>query len=125
METIIIDAKVIEEHKKEAARRERRAKWNKFKEETVTFVENHWQELAALAVPAAVGVAKGISKYAKKQQAVRAELKTKDLRVDDTSLGHYWELRRKLTNREWIQIEARRQRGERLANILADMKVLK
>lgn len=125
MDPIVIDAALIENQKKEAARRERKAKIEKFKKEVREFVEEHWQEMAAAAVPVVVGTAKGVSKYVKRHQATKAELKVKDLRVYDTSLGHYWELRRKLTNNEWLQIEIRRQNGERLANILADMHVLK
>ena len=43
----------------------------------------------------------------------------------DRSLGHYWQLNRTLSNKEWIAIEERRKNGERLADILKDLKVLK
>lgn len=43
----------------------------------------------------------------------------------DRSLGHYWELRRKLTNDEWVAIDKRKKKGERLADILDSLKVLK
>ncbi len=43
----------------------------------------------------------------------------------DRSLGHYWALRRELTNREWAEIDQRKKSGERLADILSEMKVLK
>ena len=43
----------------------------------------------------------------------------------DRSLGHYWALKRGLSNREWIEIDKRKQNGERLADILSEMKVLK
>ena len=43
----------------------------------------------------------------------------------DRSLGHYWHLRRDLTNREWREVEARKEAGESLGEILESMKVLK
>ena len=43
----------------------------------------------------------------------------------DRSLGHYWKLRRELTNEEWIAIDKRKRNGERLGDILAELKVLK
>ena len=55
----------------------------------------------------------------KKQEAV------KNLYCYDRSLGHYWALRRELTNREWLEIDARKKNGERLSDILAELKVLK
>lgn len=54
--------------------------------------------------------------------------KEKDLKTlycYDRSLGHYWALRRPLTNREWIEIDRRKKNGERLADILSELKVLK
>lgn len=43
----------------------------------------------------------------------------------DRSLGHYWKLRRKLTNEEWLEIDRRRKSGERLSDILTQLNVLK
>jgi len=49
----------------------------------------------------------------------------KDLYCYDRSLGHYWKLRRELTNSEWVEIDQRKQNGERLADILDELKALK
>ena len=49
----------------------------------------------------------------------------KDLYCYDRSLGHYWRLRRELSNKEWLEIDQRKKNGERLADILDEMKVLK
>ena len=49
----------------------------------------------------------------------------KDLYCYDRSLGHYWRLRRELSNKEWLEIDQRKKNGERLSDILAEMKVLK
>lgn len=54
-----------------------------------------------------------------KQEAI------KNLYCYDRSLGHYWRLRRPLTNKEWLAIDIRRKHGERMADILMSMKVLK
>ena len=43
----------------------------------------------------------------------------------DRSLGHYWQLKRPLKNEEWVAIEQRRKNGERLADILSELRVLK
>lgn len=48
----------------------------------------------------------------------------KDRYVYDRSLGHYWKLRRVLTNQEWLELDRRRKQGERMADILASMDVL-
>lgn len=55
--------------------------------------------------------------------AIEEELK--DLYCYDRSLGHYWRLRRELSNKEWLEIDQRKKNGERLADILDEMKVLK
>lgn len=49
----------------------------------------------------------------------------KNLYCYDRSLGHYWKLRRELTNQEWLEIDRRKRAGERLADILSELKVLK
>lgn len=49
----------------------------------------------------------------------------KNLYCYDRSLGHYWRLRRELSNREWLEIDNRKRNGERLSEILDEMKVLK
>ncbi len=49
----------------------------------------------------------------------------KNLYCYDRSLGHYWALRRELTNKEWLMIDQRKKNGERLSDILAELKVLK
>ena len=43
----------------------------------------------------------------------------------DRSAGHYWELKRKLRNSDWSIINERKAKGEKLGDILKDMKVLK
>ena len=56
---------------------------------------------------------------------LRKQEELKDLYCYDRSLGHYWRLRRELTNAEWLEIDRRKKNGERLADILEELKVLK
>ena len=56
---------------------------------------------------------------------LRKQEELKDLYCYDRSLGHYWRLRRELSNKEWLEIDQRKKNGERLSDILAEMTVLK
>jgi hypothetical protein len=49
----------------------------------------------------------------------------KELYVYDRSLGHYWKLKRRLSNKDWASIDKRYREGERLADILNDLDVIK
>lgn len=69
------------------------------------------------------GIAAG-AKMLSKHAALAKEQDLKDLYCYDRSLGHYWKLRRELTNDEWLEIDKRKKEGERLSDILDDMKVL-
>ena len=53
------------------------------------------------------------------------EQNLKDLYIYDRSHGHYWELRRKLSTRELLEIDKRKDKGESLVDILESMRVLK
>ena len=120
---------VIDEKKFRKARR--RAQTREFirdkTEKLSDWVEEH-QDFLKIAVPVGAGVTTIIAKGARTAAQHRKLKKVQDLKENycyDRSLGHYWELRRKLTNEEWIQIDKRKKNGERLADILSDLKVLK
>lgn len=49
----------------------------------------------------------------------------KDARIYDAREGFYWELRRKLTNAERQAIARKRKNGEKLGDILEEMRLLK
>lgn len=51
--------------------------------------------------------------------------KVKEHRIYDRSEGHYWELRREPTNAEWYVIKERRVKGEKLVDILEDLRLLR
>lgn len=122
---IMFNEKVeIVDFQKEAKKRERKEKINrKIKNVTAWISDN--KEICLFLGPTLVGSvtagAKAITKHAKLKQ----EKNLKELYCYDPSLGHYWKLRRELTNSEWVEIDKRKKNGERLANILDELKVLK
>lgn len=83
------------------------------------------KEFVILVAPIVVGIGGKIIKFVIKQHTLHQEEELKDLYCYDRSLGHYWKLRRELTNQEWVEIDKRKRDGERLADILSDFKVLK
>ena len=82
-------------------------------------------EKAAVIASSALGVATYVGKAAIKNVNLRKQEAVKILYCYDRSLGHYWRLKRELTNHEWLEIDRRKREGEKLAEILASMKVLK
>lgn len=82
-------------------------------------------EQAAILLGAIVSGIAYFGKAAIRHINLRKQEAVKVLYCYDRSLGHYWRLKRELSNREWLEIEKRKQAGEKLANILDSMKVLK
>lgn len=88
------------------------------------FIDDN-RELIIVVGPVLLGaITTGINVVGKHLN-LRKQEKIKDLYVYDRSLGHYWLLRRELTNKEWVEVDKRKANGERLADILSEMKVLK
>lgn len=83
------------------------------------------KELILVVGPIALGVITTCVKVVGKRANLRKEKDLKDLYCYDRSLGHYWRLRRELSNAEWVEIDKRKSNGERLADILSELKVLK
>lgn len=75
--------------------------------------------------PIIVGGIATVVKVVGKHVNLRKQEDVKNLYCYDRSLGHYWRLRRELSNKEWLEIDTRKKNGERLADILAELKVLK
>lgn len=101
-------------------------KWNfkwKMKQVGQWCIEN--KELVMWLTPIVIGGATTVVKVVGKTYNLKKQESVKNLYCYDRSLGHYWSLRRELSNREWIEIDQRKQNGERLADILESMKVLK
>lgn len=82
-------------------------------------------ELATFIGTSVVAVTKITVKAIGKHHNLVKEEHVKTHYCYDRSLGHYWALRRELTNREWLEIDSRKKAGERLSDILSEMKVLK
>lgn len=75
--------------------------------------------------PVIVGGITTVIKVVSKRANLCKEEHIKKLYCYDRSLGHYWELRRELSNKEWLVIDQRKKNGERLADILSELRVLK
>lgn len=75
--------------------------------------------------PVFIGGVATLYKGASKRANLRKMEDIKDLRCYDNKLGHYWKLRRELTNDEWLEIDRRKRNGEPLSDILEQLKVLK
>ena len=83
------------------------------------------KEVLLIIVPAAAAGVTGACKLGGKLIDAHREHSHQNLTCYDRSLGHYWQLKRELDNDEWLSIEKRRKNGERLADILSELKVLK
>ena len=95
----------------------------KFQEGKKWVLDN--KETIILLAPIVIGSASTIVKVVGKHINLSKEESLKNQYCYDRSLGHYWKLKRKLSNNEWVRIEKRKNNGERLADILSDLKVLK
>lgn len=116
-----IDLEDIIKAEKKAKKRE--AFQNKIKS-IGTWITNN-KELVIVAIPVVAGAVTGATKLVKKTVVQRQAKDLKELYCYDPSLGHYWRLKRKLTNADWIKINARKNNGESLGTILDELKVLK
>lgn len=81
--------------------------------------------LAAGGGIALLKIGKSVIRNGGRILANHVETRNKDLRCWDASLGHYWNLRRKLTNDDWLVINKRKRRGESLGEILRALNALK
>jgi hypothetical protein len=75
--------------------------------------------------PIIIGGVTSVAIVVGKRANLHKEEELKELYCYDRSLGHYWRLKRELSNKEWLEIDTRKKNGERLADILAELKVLK
>ncbi len=115
------NAKELKQAKRKAQFRE----WSREQSEKFQKLYYNNQQTIQVVVPALIGLATtGIGVIAKHRKQ-HNEKNLKELYCYDRSLGHYWKLRRELTNAEWVAIDKRKSNGERLADILSELKVLK
>ncbi len=76
------------------------------------------KEYIITLTPVIVGGVTTVAKVVSKRVNLRKQEELKDLYCYDRSLGHYWRLRRELSNKEWLEIDQRKKNGERLSDIL-------
>lgn len=114
----------MDEIKKESKRAQRREEFNRKLNNVKWWCEQN-KELLIVFGPIVCSATVAVFKATIKHIKLHKEKDLKELYCYDRSLGHYWRLRRELSNSEWVKIDQRKQNGERLADILSEMKVLK
>lgn len=119
-----MDDKVIDFRTKEQKRADFKDKvFSKLKQGKEWIVQN--KDAIIALTPVIVGGVTTVVKVVGKRINLGKQEELKDLYCYDRSLGHYWRLRRELTNNEWLEIDRRKKNGERLSDILSELKVLK
>lgn len=83
------------------------------------------KEVVITLTPVVIAGLTTVTKVVGKRVNLGKQERIKTLYCYDRSLGHYWRLKRELSNREWLEIDRRKRSGECLADILSSMKVLK
>ena len=114
----------IEDFRKEAKKRERKEKIQRKIRSGKDWISRN-KELVIGITPVAIGGITTVAKVVGKRVNLRKQEELKDLYCYDRSLGHYWRLKRELSNKEWLDVDRRKKNGERLSDILSEMKVLK
>lgn len=94
----------------------------------ITDVRCFWadnKETIVTLVPVVVGGVTVLARVIGKQARIKQEKNLKELYVWDPKLGMYYQLRKKMTNAQRLELDRRKEAGESIGNILASMKVLK
>lgn len=81
--------------------------------------------MGPIVVGGAISIVKTVTRGVSRSMNNRKEEQLKNLYCYDRSLGHYWKLRREVSNNEWLKINQRKAAGEKLGDILEEMKLLK
>lgn len=114
----------MEDFHKEQRRRELKEKVrSKIQNGKEWFARN--KETVIALTPVIIGGITTVAKVVGKRYNLHKEETLKDEYCYDRSLGHYWRLKRPLSNKEWLEIDRRKKDGERLSGILDEMRVLK
>lgn len=114
----------MEDFEKEQRRRERKEKLYNAAQKAGQVINQH-KDVLAIGITGGIAVGKGIVRAMSKRNHLKKEQNLKENYCYDRSLGHYWKLRRPLDNDEWLEIDRRKKNGERLSDILDELKVLK
>lgn len=127
MEIVVIDEKELKRQKRKMKIQTAKAKVKAKVEAAKQWASQNQEKAFLIAAGTASVTVKAVASTVKQRRKRKNLAKEEELKEEycyDRSLGHYWRLRRKLTNDEWLEIDRRKKNGERLADILADMKVL-
>lgn len=110
---------------KDSSKKERMMAWlkNKKAEAECWWQEN--KEVVMVIAPPAIGAGTLLIKVISRRHRLHMEEQLKTKMIYDPSRGFYYELKKKLSNAQRIEIARRRNQGEDLARILLDMNVLK
>lgn len=114
----------ITEEFKRMNKMERKSKWSQRKDAIANWCKDHKGLAIGLAV-SAIEFARTNIKVGGRAYQRHMDLRAKDLRCYDTRLGRHWELKRKLSNKDWLEIDRRKSKGERLGDILNDINALR
>lgn len=99
--------------------------WVYCQEEKAHRIWNEHKEEILVLGPVAIVSAEKLIRNARRSRNLKEEKHLKEDYVYDRSRGCYIELRRKLTNRELLELDRRKRNGESLIEILSSMRVLK
>lgn len=83
------------------------------------------KEVLIIVVPVAIAGITAVAKLGGKLIGTYNEKVLQNKSIYDHSFGTYWQLRRALTNNDRLIIDRRRAAGEKLGDILKDMRLLK
>lgn len=114
----------IEDFRKESKKRKLKEKVRSKIQNGIEKFDRNKEVIVTLA-PIIIGGVATIVKVVGKRYNLSKEEQLKDEYCYDRSLGHYWRLKRPLSNDEWLEIDRRKKNGERLSDILSSLKVLK
>ena len=110
----------------EAKKREKKAKRKKFVNDSIKFIREN-QDVIILVSPVAIWVVgKSFSTLSKALSAYKLdrEIWFKEHTIYDRSLGRYVTLKKKITTNQALEIESRKEAGEKLNTILKDMNLI-
>jgi hypothetical protein len=94
------------------------------RDKVADFYQNNKQLVITSAPVIIVGITK-VATAAMKSYNLGKEEDLKDRYIYDRSHGHYYEMRRTPSQKEWAEIDRRKDDGESIVDILDDMRLLK
>ena len=116
--------KILNAFKKEQKKQEFKEKMDKKAQSVKRFCHDN-KGLLIVATTVIASESIKLSKAMIKRRQLKKQEQLQEEYCYDRSLGHYWRLKRPLSNREWLEIDGQKKSGKRLADILSSMKVLK